>query len=278
MTLSERNIFFKTGIFFCAAIILLILAASFFTVLSPAYPQPEEGTLRPAYIFNVITGKFLKSSYYAVYAGLALAALFSFAGILLIHSFFERTPAPEILYIAFFTISFSFEALRLFLPLHLIYHFPSFYLRIAARVLFFARFFGIFALFTAGLYAAGLDVQKTRNAIFTITIATLAITLSVPIDVHSWDTSFNYTSGYKTMFKMIEILVFLTAMISFFIAAKVRDSREYVNAAVGVIFIMVGRNILLGTDNWIGAVQGVILLSLGTWYLCSKIHKIHLWL
>lgn len=276
MTLSERNIFFKAGIFFCAAIILLILAASFLAV--PLYPEIEENVIRPGYIFQTISGWFLNNNYYAVHASITLAALFSFIVMLLIHSFFERTPTPEILYIAIFTISLAFEALRLFLPLHLIINFPSIYLRITARVLLFARFFGIFSLFTAGLCAAGMDVQKTRTAIFIIIIAGLVITLGVPIDVHSWDTGFNKINGNTTMFRMIELLVFFTTMISFFIAAKIRDSKDYKYAAIGVILALVGRNILLGTDNWIGVTLGILMLSFGMWYLCKKIHQIHLWL
>ena len=274
MTLSDRNTFFKTSIVFCAVIILLTLAASFLIVSS--YPEIEENTRRPNDFFRIITGWILGNSYYAVHAALSLAALFSFIVMIIIHSFFERTPAPEILYVAFFTISLSVETLRLFLPLYLIYNFPSFYLRIAARVLLFARFFGIFSLFTAGLCAAGLTVQKYRNAIFIIIVAVLAITLSVPIDVHTWDTGFNYISGYPATFRMIEILVFITTVASFLIAAKARDYKEYVYVAVGVVFALIGRSILLGTDNWIGVVFGITLLIIGIWFLCNKVHKIHL--
>jgi len=276
MTLSDRNSFFKVGIFFCAVIILLILAASFLIVSS--YPEIEENSRRPNDFFRIITGWILGNSYYAVHAALSLAAIFSFIVMIIIHSFFERTPAPEILYIAFFTISLSLEAFRLFLPLNFIFLFPSFYLRITARVLLFARFFGLFSLFTAGLCAAGLNVQKYRNAIFIIIIAVLAVTLGVPIDVHTWDTGFNFLSGYPTTFKMIEILVFITTVASFLIAAKTRDSKDYVYVAVGVVFALIGRSILLGTDNWIGVAAGITLLIVGIWFLCTKVHKIHLWL
>jgi len=276
MTLSERNLFFKAGIFFCAAVMLAILAASF--IIVPIYPEIEENTRRTGYIFQVISGLILKNDYYAVHSALALAAVFSFIGMILIHAFFERTPAPEILYIAFFTISLSFEALRLLLPLHMVLYFPSIYLRLASRVLLFARLFGLFSLFTAGLYAAGMDVQKNRNAIFIITIAVLAVTRGVPIDSLTWDTGFNLISGYLTMFRVIEILVFIITIASFFIASKIRDTKEYIYVAVGVMLALIGRNILLGTDNWIGAGVGILLLSYGTWFLCLKVHKIHLWL
>ena len=276
MTLSERNVFLKIGIFYCVAVILLIAAASFLTV--PVYPEIEENTQRPDYYFQFIAGLFLGNSYYAVHAALFLSAVFSLVGMIMIHAYFERTPTPEILYIAIFAISLSFEALRLCLPLNFVYQFPSFYLRITTKVLLFARFFGIFSLFTAGLCAAGMDIQKARNAILIIFIAALVISLGVPIDVHSWDTGFNTACGYITTFRLIELLVFVTTMASFLIASKIRDSKEYVNAAIGVVLALIGRNILLGTDNWIGCFLGIALLSFGTLFLCSKVHKIYLWL
>ena len=269
MTLSERNTFFKAGIVFCAVCALLILAASFLTI--PVYPEMEENTRRPEIAF-------LTSSYYAVHVSLILAVLFSLIGLLLIHHFFERTSAPEILYIAIFTISFSFEATRLILPLSLVFNFPSLYIRAASQILLFARFFGLFSLFAASLCAAGLEVQKTRNILFIIVIATLIITMRVPIDVLNWDTSLNMVTGYASLFRMIGTVAFLTTMISFLIAAKIRGSKEYIYVAIGTMAAIAGRSILLGADNWISPIPGILLLAFGTWFLCSKLHKIHLWL
>jgi len=276
MTLSERNIFFKVGIAFCFVIILLMIIASLLTL--PVYSSIEENFRRPANFFRILSGLFLENDYNAVHVSLILAVLFSFAGILFIYSFFERTSAPEIIYISFFTISLSFEIIRLILPLHLIYTFPSFYMLSASRLLLFARYFGIFSLFTASVCAAGLEVQKTRNVIMTITIAVLFIVLGVPIDIQSWDTGLNMTIGYSVFFRMIETIMFFVTAITFFVAAKVRDSREYIFVGIGVIIALAGRNILLGTDNWAGPVPGILLLSFGTWFICSKLHKIHLWL
>jgi hypothetical protein len=284
MTLSERNSFFKIGIIFCAAVILFMIIVSFLTI--PLYQGTDynqslgidENTRRPNYFFQYITGLFLGNNYYAVHVSLLLAGLFSFVGMLLIHFYFERTPAPEILYISFFTLSFSFEAFRLILPLQLIFTFPALYLGLSARIILFARFCSIFSLFTAGLCAAGLKVQKFLSAIFVIIVVSLVITIGVPIDVFSWDTGFNLINGYSTMFKMIELVVFVSTALSFLIAAKVRGSKEYVYIAAGIVLALSGRNIFLGTDNWIGLVLGIFLLSFGTLYLCSKVHKINLWL
>ena len=276
MTLSERNTFFKAGIVFCSLITLLVIGISSITL--SVYPTMEENTRRPEYLFQSISGLFLKNDYYAVHASLILAVLFSLIGISLIHSFFERTSTPEILYISFFTVSFSLESLRLILPLHLVYNFPVFYLLSASRLLLFARYFGIFSLFTASLFAAGLEVQKTRNVILFIVIAIFSIILGVPIDTLNWDTCFNMVNGYNSMFRMMDAITFIAATITFFAAVKIRGSGEYFFVGTGVMLAMSGRNILLGSDNWAGSILGIVLLSFGTWFICSKLHKIHLWL
>jgi hypothetical protein len=204
--------------------------------------------------------------------------LFSIVGLILIYSFFQQTLSPEILYIAIFTVSFSFEAIRLIIPLHLIYNIPSFYLLLAARILLFTRYFGIFSLFAASICAAGLEIQKKSIIILIIFIASLVIIFSVPIDTQNWDTSLNMVIGYASMFRLIEIVIFLTTIISFFVAVNVRGSRDYAYAGIGVMLAFIGRKLLLHADNWASPVLGIILLSAGTWFVCSRLHKIHLWL
>jgi hypothetical protein len=276
MTLSERNVFFKAGIAFCLITVILAIVLSFLTF--PVYSGMEDNSRHPLYLFQVISGFFLENNYFAVHASIAMAVLFSLAGMLFIHYFFERTSAPEILYISLFTVSLSFEVIRLILPLYLINNFPMFYLLGASRILLFARYFGIFSLFVASVCAAGLEVQKTRNIILILIIAVLLIIIGVPIDTQIWDTGFNMITGYSFMFKMIEVVVFIITTFTFIVAVKVRDSKEYAHVAIGAAFALIGRNILIGTDNWAGPVLGIILLSFGTWYICSKLHKIHLWL
>jgi len=275
MTLSERNTFFKIGIAVSAVCVLAVLGASFLTI--SVYQDIDNNVRRPSGFFQLLTG-FMNNDYLAVHASLAALVLFSLVGLILIHFYFERTSAPEILYIAMFIISFAFEALRLILPLQMIFNIASFYMLIASRMLLFARFFSVFSLFAAGLCAAGMEVQKTRNVIFIIIIAALIVTMGVPIDVLNWDTSFNMINGYSSLFRIVELVAFFTTMISFVIAAKIRGTKEYNYIAVGLLLALAGRSILLSADTWAGPALGLILLSVGVGFLCSKLHKIHLWL
>jgi hypothetical protein len=277
MTLSERNTLFKIGIILCSICTLFVAVSSFLII--PVFSQiMAEYTRRPGNVFQLITGFFLGNNNYAVYTSLTAAVVYSLISIIFIHFFFERTSSPEILYIAIFTISFALESVRFVLPLQHIFYFSFFYVGLASRVLLFARFFGIFSLFAAGLCAAGLEVQKTRNVIFVLIVASMVITIGVPIDSSNWNTSLNIVNSYNLMFSLVEIAVFITTIISFFIAAKIRDTREYINIAIGIMFALTGRGFVINVDNWTGLVPGIVLLSFGTVILCSKLHKIHLWL
>jgi hypothetical protein len=275
MTLFGRNVFFRVGITFCAVSALLILAASF-SVL-PEYQNIGGDISRPADFFQVFLGNFFETNFLAVHVSMIMVVFFSLIGIILILSFFEQTSAPEILYIAIFTISFSFETIRLVLPLYLIYDIPSLYLLIASRVLLFARFFGIFSLFAASISAAGLEVQMTRNVLLVIIVATLVM-IGVPIDTQNWDTSLNIVYGYNSIFRLIEFIVLIISVVSFFIAAHIRGTREYVYIGIGLMVALIGRYFLLYSDSWAGPAPGILMLSFGIWFVCSKLHKIYLWL
>ena len=269
MTLSERNVFFRVAIAFCTLSTLLTLAISYLVV--PAYKTIGENTRRPIDIVQFFFGRLLKPDYYAVHASMVILVIFSLVVLFLILSFFEQTSTPEILYISLFIFSFSFEIIRLIMPLHLIYTIPSFYIIVSLRVLLFARYFGIFSIVAAGLCAAGFEVQLTRNMLMIIIAATLIIITSVPIDTQSWDTSLNIIYGFSSFFRVIETAAFLAAVISFFIASNVRGSVVYIYIGIGIMFAFIGRYFLLYFDNWAGPIPGIIMLSFGTWSACSKL-------
>jgi hypothetical protein len=80
------------------------------------------------------------------------------------------------------------------------------------------------------------------------------------------------------MFKLIEAGTFLLATTSFFIAAWSRSSHEFIFIGIGAIFAFLGRNILLNADTWVGLPVGLLILATGTWLICTRLHKVYLWL
>jgi hypothetical protein len=277
VTLSDRNTLFKTEILI--ATVFFIFLAVISNVIIPAYPAAAGETLRrsPGIIQGFVS-RFLAPNAYAPFAAIAGAVIYPFVTLILIYYFFEKTPSPEILFFALFVLSLSFEGMRLIVPLQKIREIPALYLLMASRALLFGRFFGIFSLFAASVYAAGLEMQKQQNIIMIIALITLVITLGVPIDVLSWDTSYCMINGYTSMFRMVEAGVLFITMLSFFISAYSRGSQEYILIGAGSFLVFLGRNLLLSADTWLTPLPGLLALVVGAWFICTRLHKVYLWL
>jgi hypothetical protein len=277
MTLSDRNAVFKAAIALASVFMLFIIALSF--MVMSAYPAAAEGSARRSSgLIQSLIGHFFGPSPYAPFVSIAGAGVYSLITLILIHYFFEKTQSPEILFFAFFVLSFSFEAVRIMVPLKQIYIISPLYLVMAFRILLFSRYFGIFSLFTASVYAAGLEVQKQRNIILILTVATMVIAMGVPIDTLSWDSSLSMINGYTSMFRMVEAGILLITMASFFIAAYSRGSREYILIGAGSFLVFLGRTLLLTADTWVSPFPALLLLAAGTWFICTQLHHVYLWL
>ena len=277
MTLSARNNIFRLGIALSFLCLLICLFASV-KATSVYASMEQEITRRSGGLFQILTGKLFDTNLLAVHWCVTALVLYSLLSIILIYFFFEKTQSPEILFVVFFAASFAPEALRLLLPLSRVYEIPSLYLLMTSRVTLFGRYFGIFSLFTASIYAVGFKAQKQRNVVMIVAVVTLIITLGVPIDTETWDSGLNMIRGYVSMFRLIEVGAFLITVMSFFIAAWSRSSREFVFIGAGSVLALLGRHILLNADTWAALPTGLLLLTLGTWLICTKLHKIYLWL
>jgi hypothetical protein len=277
MTLSARNSFFRGGIALASISLGLIAIGGYFAF--PACPETTaSAAMRSGGIVQRLLENLVEPSAHVPYWTILGAAVYSLISIIFIYYFFEKTQSPEILFFGFFVISLSLEFTRITLPLKMIFSFPAMYLITASQALLFGRYFGLFSLFAASVYAAGLDMQKQQNILFMIILASLIIVLNVPIDSLVWDSSFMLRNGYRTMLAMVEAGILVTTVISFFIAAYIRGSRAYVYIGIGIFLTLIGRNILLNSDTWFTPLPGFLLLVTGTLLVCALLHREYLWL
>jgi hypothetical protein len=277
MTLLARNNCFKGGIFLAA--LSLGLAALGGYAAFPVFPDlAASAAMRSQGIIQKIIEGFTEPSAYVPFWTMLSAAAYSLISIILIYFFFEKTQSPEILFIGFFVVSLAFELARIVLPLKQIISFPSMYLIAASRVLLFGRYFGLFSLFAASIYAAGLDAQKQQNLFLMLVLVALVIALNVPVDGLIWDSTLMLWNGYRPMFSMVELGILAVTMLTFLISAYTRGTKSYLFIGVGTFLIFAGRNILLCSDTWITPIPGLMFLVAGTWFVCSRLHLEYLWL
>ena len=279
VTLSARNNFFKVCIIFTSLSLCLAAAGGYFAF--PAFPEAAEtANLRSQGIMQAVAVKLAEPSAFVPFWIILGLVTYSLISTVLIYHFFENTQSSEILFFAFFIISLSFEFLRVLLPLRGVFDFSATYLIAASRVLFFGRHFGQFSLFVAGAYAAGLDTQRQRHrgVFLMLTVASLYIAANVPVDGLVWDSTFVLQSGYSAMFRMTGAGILIITVITFFISAYTRGSKNYIFIGIGILFAYIGRNILFSSDSWITPLPGLFFLGLGTWFTCTRLHRQYLWL
>ncbi|MDR0553740.1 MAG: hypothetical protein LBG76_02925 [Treponema sp.] len=277
MTLSSRNNLLKVGIVVGIAALVMISVLAF--RMLPLYPDLTAMAIKRAPgLIQLLTGRFFKPVPAVSFVTMVAAVAYAFITLSVIYYFFEKTLAAEILFLALFVFSFIFEGIRVTAPLWMLYELPGIYITLSFRVLFFARFFGIFSLFTASLYASGMEMRRQENFVLIGVAAAFVFALGIPIDGLSWDSSLNMVSGYSTMLKLVEIGVILITMASFFIAAYSRGSREYLIIGGGSFLAVLGRNMLFSSDTWLTPLPALALLVTGTWFMCAQIRKVYLWL
>jgi hypothetical protein len=277
MTLPDRNCFFKAGIFISLAA-LAGIGTAFRTAL-PFYPELlAMAAARSRGVIQAFAGQFLPPSPYAPFAAMIAAVLYSLSALILIYCFFEKTQAPEILFIALFAVSFAFEAARLIVPLASALELPGLYFTAACRILVFGRYFGLFSLFTAGVCASGLEIREPGNLILLTAGMSMASAVGMPLDSLSWDTALCLSGAYTSMFSIVESVIILITTASFLAGAYIRGAREYVAACAGSLLAGAGRSLLLPADTWAAVVSGFAILAAGTWLICSRLRRIYLWL
>ncbi|QQO09560.1 DUF3631 domain-containing protein [Breznakiella homolactica] len=277
MTLLQRNRLFVFGIALSALMFLAVLALS--VMIVPSFGEITAGAARRASgILQPLMIRLLDPSPYVPYISMILACTYSLATTILIFYFFEKTQSSEILFFSLFVLSFTAEVMRTAVPLFSVLELPHVYLIMTGRVLYFGRYFGLLSLFAASVYAAGLDIQKQGTVILISFVITMLIAIGIPIDGLSWDTSFTVTTGYSSMFTLAEAGIGFITILSFFIAAYSRGSKEYTFIGIGSLLVYIGRNVLLTADTWPPLPLAIAMLAAGTWLTCTRIHQVYLWL
>ncbi|MDR2842578.1 MAG: hypothetical protein LBV52_05200 [Spirochaetaceae bacterium] len=271
MTLSRHVLFLKIGI----GIALCALAAFviFTWEILPFYPLIGYQALeRSGKLFSA-----LHPSAYIPYATTLAALIYAFVFQVLIFYFFEKTQSREMRFMSVFVFSFVFEIFRAMIPFQQAFDLPGYYINLSAHLLMFGRFYGIFSLFAASLFVCGLKSQKEENVLFTIIIITMLISLRLPLNVLTWDTSLAPIVGKAFIFDVFETLIILLSVASFCVGAYIKKTREYFYIGLGIVAVFTGREFLFHSDVWISVAVGFVLLVGGTWFIGMQVRRMYLW-
>jgi hypothetical protein len=272
MTLAQRNLLFKAGVFLSACCILLLLALT--GKLLPLLPEYSEAAARSSHLIL----RFFTVVPQIPCVLLFTAVLYALLVSIVVLVYFEKTQTTELLFVGLFAVSFVFEMWRLMVPLKDFYNISPFMLIFGTRMLIFSRLFGSLCLFISGVYAAGLEMQRQGGIIIGIIIAIMMISFKIPVNGFSWDTSYTMLYGYRIMLRSAEVILMIITGMSFLIAAYTRGIPDYRFIALGSVLVFFGRSLLFAADTWLTPLPAVIMLGAGTWIIVARLHQIYMWL
>jgi hypothetical protein len=274
MTLARHIQILKIGIAVAAAALVGVGVISWKII--PLFPSLIKNAWNRS-TFSVIVNLLPSESPYAAYVTVVASLVYALAMLIFIYYMFEKTQSTEVHFFIFFVLSLLFEILRLSIPSRIAFNLPGILLGFSAHALVFCRFFGMFSLFIASLVASGLKIEKEESLLFPLIIITLCLSIAVPINTFTYDTTLCLANGYPAIFRVMTYLVAFFSTLSFFYGAWHSGTKEYFAVGVGTLLAFLGRGILIDADFYLLAVTGFAMLSAGSCLICLNLRKLYLW-
>jgi len=276
MTLSKHLVILRSGIVLSVLFITVLAVVSWYIL--PFYPQIEEGVQNRA-VPGFLSALFPQTANpYIPFATLSAALLWALGSLIVTFYFFENTQSVEVNFFILFVLSFVFEILRISVPLYLAFNLPVVFLKASAHILMFCRYFGLLSLFIASLYAAGLSIEKEENVILPLFIITIFISIRIPVNIFTYDSSFCLVNSYPVTFRIVETVISALTTLSFFASAIKSGLKEYYFTGIGAFFVLTGRSLLIEGDTCILPATGLLLLCAGVYFITTCLRKIYLWI
>lgn len=274
MTLKTRNIVLL-GMFFLSLILAFLYTGTYIFALINNAIIPPEAPMRYVSILENVPG--FMYDYRASFLSIAV-----FIGFVPITSYilwngFEKTQSSEVVYFSLFLLSCLSEGSRLSLPLFGLWKSYSRFFVFIGRLVFAGRFLAPCSFLLTALYSETEQRQDVdRNCIFVILLAIFTAIL-VPLDTSVVTSSCTIWWGYRTLFVIMRVLIYLLTFISLRLNAYKKDSSELKVNSIGFIILILGYSLLQASDNIVTLCVATVLFVSGTVVYLRSLHSRYLW-
>ncbi|MCR5725522.1 MAG: hypothetical protein K6G80_10595 [Treponema sp.] len=273
MTLKLRNRLFLVLLIFSllcimAAAVPLIVAAISHAILPP--PQ-----VRIPKFLNYLP--FAPYSFTATMLSISLLVVYVPITIFLMYRAFENTQTSEVIFFAGFLMSCLCEGSRILIPLFSLGQSFSQLQLFSGRILLLGRFLAPLSLIVASIMSETEQRQDIeRNFMIMLAVSTL-FALVIPLNTAELSSSCTIRWGFPRLIAIMNLLLSVTAVVSFWINSIKHDSKEFKKVAFAVIILLAGYNLLCIADNYVCLAAGAALLTTGTQTMLYNLHKLYMW-
>ncbi len=198
-----------------------------------------------------------------------LLSVFTTLSSIIIFLSFRNTASSEIFFFFIFLFSFAFDIFKL----------SDFelYGYILTKIVYYGRFLGALALFSAGLFTTGLEYRRMGITSIIIFILPAALVLVLPVDVTTHIPGGTYKIGrfHETAIALGSLS--MMGIINFIIAGIKNESRDYLVIAAGAFSAACGRELIYYFDIVTIQMTGFLILLAGSIIFGLKTHRLYLW-
>lgn len=273
MTLKTRNRLFVVllGIsLLCivAAAVALLTAFTHHAIVPPtAYRVPS------------FTARLPLAGYHFSATMLAIAVLVLYVPVVLalLLLAFENTQTSELLFFATFLLGCLCEGSRLLIPLFALGESFSQLQLFMGRALFVGRMLAPLSFVGAAILSDSDQRQDLERNVLIIIAAAILTALAVPLNTAQVTTACTITWGFPRLFTAMRALFVVTAVVSFWLNGWRHDTAELRHIALASLLVLCGYQLLACADNFVFLIIGLALLSMGTYLLLTKLHKLYMW-
>lgn len=274
MTLKARNRLFF--VFFIASIVVA-LVYTFFLIYAGVSNgiTPPENPVRPLKLYTDRT--IFTYSFVASVIAILLFIVYVPIGMIVLYTGFENTQSIEIIYFSGFVIACFTEGVRIILPLFGLWETYSLLFIFVGRIVFAGRMLAPLSLLFAAIFSESEQRQNVERNYIILLVVSIVFAVFAPLDTANISSTCTICWGYRNLFVVIRVLLFLATLITIVINAVTKDSPELRENAVGYVILMSGYSLLLTVDNYTVLVLSIALFAMGNVLYLRSLHTLYMW-
>ncbi len=209
--------------------------------------------------------------------GLFILLLICFIAGIVFRGLYNRTASAEVFFMIFFLCSFALEATRVWNGLLLLEGLPTTFSVIGTRVIYFGRIFGLICLLFASLYAIEIRFQRLGVLLLSSIFLSLAFAYVLPVDSSVVLSNYLYRLGDERSTSFFVLVLQIAACLNFVIAGLKRQHWAFPLAALAVLLMLIGRELLLFQITPFSLAAGELALVAGLWLFSMQMRRVYLW-
>ena len=274
MTLKTRNRLYFVFFLIASLVFLFYMVFLAYAFFSHGITPPEN-YIRTLKLASKIS--FLPYSFSAVLFSLIAFSLYVPITSFVIYESFEKTQCLEVIYFAAFLIGCLLECMRFFVPLFELWKSYSAFLMFIGNSVITGRLLCVLSLLFASLFSETEQRQNAERNFVILLSASVICGFLVPLNTTQTTSTCMVLWGYRNVFFVIRLSLFLAAVSVLIVNAIRKSSKDLRYTSVGVTLLYIGYSFLCSADNYVYFILGSVLLIAGTFMYLHSIHRLYMW-